>query len=295
MDILNSLFSERPTRRGGRPGRGRFGGSAWLLVWVALAAAGRLSPSAKADGIPEPSMILYGVVTDTSAGGARVSFGPLTWVFQPSGGGPPVTASGVLTNINDQFSYVLRVPCETPIVGSQVTSNVLTLAPSPILYSRSLVTVSGVPARFVLLSLTNLTLTASDRGRVERIDLTVNLNSGGALPDAWQIQYFGHTGVDPNADPDGDGMSNLAEYLAGTSPTDGQSRFEIIRVTPLTASSTIQWSSVQGKFYTVQRSTDLLTGFADLQTHVPGTAPLNSYQDTATVGGGPYFYRIRVE
>ena len=31
------------------------------------------------------------------------------------------------------------------------------------------------------------------------------LDSNG-LPIAWELQNFGHTGVDPNADPDGDGM-----------------------------------------------------------------------------------------
>jgi hypothetical protein len=40
------------------------------------------------------------------------------------------------------------------------------------------------------------------------------------LPDAWERQYFGATGVDPNADPDGDGTSNLQEYLNHADPTD---------------------------------------------------------------------------
>jgi hypothetical protein len=40
------------------------------------------------------------------------------------------------------------------------------------------------------------------------------------LPDAWELQYFGSTGVDPNADPDGDEISNLYEYLNHTDPTD---------------------------------------------------------------------------
>jgi uncharacterized repeat protein (TIGR03803 family) len=43
------------------------------------------------------------------------------------------------------------------------------------------------------------------------------------LPDAWQIEYFGQLGVDPNADPDGDGVSNYEEYLDGTNPTNANS------------------------------------------------------------------------
>jgi len=39
-----------------------------------------------------------------------------------------------------------------------------------------------------------------------------------ALPLAWQLAYFGVTGVDPNADYDNDGVNNLNEYLGGTDP-----------------------------------------------------------------------------
>ena len=42
---------------------------------------------------------------------------------------------------------------------------------------------------------------------------------GHGLPDLWQMLYFGHLGVDPNADPDGDGLSNLQEYQYHTNPT----------------------------------------------------------------------------
>lgn len=40
------------------------------------------------------------------------------------------------------------------------------------------------------------------------------------LPDGWEIQCFGHTGVDPNADEDGDGLTNLQEYHFGIDPID---------------------------------------------------------------------------
>jgi hypothetical protein len=40
------------------------------------------------------------------------------------------------------------------------------------------------------------------------------------LPDLWEQQYFGHTGIDPNADFDGDGISNLQEYRNHSDPTD---------------------------------------------------------------------------
>ena len=40
------------------------------------------------------------------------------------------------------------------------------------------------------------------------------------LSPTWQQQYFGQTGIDPAADPDGDGMTNLQEYQQGSDPNN---------------------------------------------------------------------------
>jgi hypothetical protein len=39
------------------------------------------------------------------------------------------------------------------------------------------------------------------------------------LPDIWERVYFGHIGVNPNGDQDGDGLSNLQEYQYHTNPS----------------------------------------------------------------------------
>ncbi|MEI9959974.1 MAG: hypothetical protein WDM76_02240 [Limisphaerales bacterium] len=44
-------------------------------------------------------------------------------------------------------------------------------------------------------------------------------SDGSGMPDWWQLEYFGTTGVDPYGDPDGDGWSNIQEYQNGTNPT----------------------------------------------------------------------------
>jgi PA14 domain/Bacterial TSP3 repeat len=43
---------------------------------------------------------------------------------------------------------------------------------------------------------------------------------GSGLPVIWEQIYFGHTGVDPNDDPDHDGLSNLQEWQYHTDPTN---------------------------------------------------------------------------
>jgi hypothetical protein len=43
---------------------------------------------------------------------------------------------------------------------------------------------------------------------------------GNGMPDAWEISYFGHTGIDPMADTDVDGLANYQECLLGLNPAN---------------------------------------------------------------------------
>src|SRR6202034_1879549 len=87
-------------------------------------------------------------------------------------------------------------------------------------------------------------------------------SDGNGLPDAWELANFGHLGVDPNADPDHDGMSNLQEYLAGTNPNDPTDAFRITSITRATIGAnptpftTITWTSQPTRWYFVQVTLD---------------------------------------
>lgn len=262
---------------------------------MALLAAGT-GGELRAEGIPEPGAVLYGVIRNVGNGSdLRLTSGSLNWTFKPSTGGPAIIASGHLQNVNDQFSYVLQVPCETRIPGLPISSNALALGTSPVIYNCSQVSVEGEPAYFVQPTLTNLAVSVATRGQYYQVDLV--LNSGGSDFASWALRVFGSANVDPNADADGDGVSNWAEYKAGTDARDPQSQFAFISIgTASTGGVEIKWASVPGKVYTIQRSSELLAGFVDLKTGEPASSSgLNVYHDLTATGVGPYFYKLRVD
>jgi subtilisin family serine protease len=120
---------------------------------------------------------------------------------------------------------------------------------------------------------------------------------GNGLPDWWEQQYFGKLGVDPSGDPDHDGASNLAESVAGTDPLDPNSSLRIVIPPPgSSAGFLVQWTSVAGKSYRLERSTSLVTGFDSVvRTNIAATPPINSELDSAALPSNARYYRVQVE
>jgi len=63
----------------------------------------------------------------------------------------------------------------------------------------------------------------STQYNTEKTDFVGADSDSNGLPDWWEIRYFGSLAQSPNGDYDGDGVSNLNEYLEGTEPTDRNS------------------------------------------------------------------------
>ena len=77
------------------------------------------------------------------------------------------------------------------------------------------------------------------------------------MPDSYELTYGGSaTGFLPGGDLDGDGMTNLAEFLAGTDPSDPSSYLKINQsITP--GAATVNFGAISNRTYTV-RYTDAL-------------------------------------
>ena len=133
-------------------------------------------------------------------------------------------------------------------------------------------------------------VSASNAFAVTIVLADVNTNG---LPDPWEIQYF-NAGAPPQLDPDGEGISNLNEYLAGTIPTSNASKLQL-DITSLTpAAGVFRFNTVTGRLYTVQYS-DTLTGtWSTLGTaNIPGTGGQIEVTD-ATPPTSRRFYRLQV-
>ena len=128
---------------------------------------------------------------------------------------------------------------------------------------------------------------------------------------AWRIGQFG-SGYATNplafdgADPDGDGMSNVNEYRAGSQPTNSASLLRAVGAsTDSNGFPVITWDSVGGKAYRIQLggSGDVGGGFADVavervDTNAAGVSGRLSFTDDVTqpgmAAGSNRFYRVRL-
>jgi len=119
--------------------------------------------------------------------------------------------------------------------------------------------------------------------------------AGIGIADDWQREHFGYVGIDPNADPDHDGLSNYAEFWAGTDPLDRNSSLSIDSASVRIGSEIhIIWRSVLGKNYIVRYCSDLVT-WNTFETAVPGNGALVSITDPTPIGQlSQRFYRILV-
>jgi T5SS/PEP-CTERM-associated repeat protein len=131
--------------------------------------------------------------------------------------------------------------------------------------------------------------------------LDPNLSAvGDGIPNGWKQQYS----LDPlnpnvaNQDVDGDGMSNLQEFLAGTDPTNSASSFRITSVAGIGSDVLISWMTGIGKTNALQAtvgSSYATNGFADIFTVTNTVGTTTNYLDVGGATNKPArYYRVRL-
>jgi hypothetical protein len=127
---------------------------------------------------------------------------------------------------------------------------------------------------------------------------------GDKIPDTWRLLHFGSASRNlahaaPHADPDADGMSNLAEYFAGTDPMNPRSNLSLsARSAPLMQGAPpqllLRWLSAPHRQYQVESSSSIL---GDVWTPVHSGISGTGHELEFSIEHTPpadRFYRLRV-
>jgi DNA/RNA endonuclease G (NUC1)/PKD repeat protein len=120
---------------------------------------------------------------------------------------------------------------------------------------------------------------------------------------AWQNQYFPDVNDPrraPDADPDGDGMSNMQEFLAGTDPTDSTSSLRITSVARQGDDVLVGWTTPSGRTNALQFAVGAAGGsysnnFSDLFIVTNALGAVTNHLDSGAATNVPArYYRIRL-
>ena len=116
---------------------------------------------------------------------------------------------------------------------------------------------------------------------------------GDGLPDEWeQFRFFDPTNAPAGGDADGDGASNLDEYIAGTHPLYSASLFHI-ESTGENGGVVVRWPSMSGREYELWQAVSIVSNdWNRVAGPLPATPPVNS--NTVNQAGNAGYFRVHV-
>lgn len=134
-----------------------------------------------------------------------------------------------------------------------------------------------------------------------RIDAVAALGLGDSdtdgMPDWWEIWrgFSRSNAADAALDADGDGLSNLEEYLSGTDPNDPASVLRITTTQPSGTNVFTFFTTVTGKIYCLECTDDLLApSWKTAVSNMSGTGTVFQVSDPDGASATQRFYRIKL-
>ncbi len=140
----------------------------------------------------------------------------------------------------------------------------------------------------------NWAATPATPGAVNTGEAPILDSDGDGLPDAWEIAngLDRFNAADAAADKDGDGQTNMQEYIAGTDPQNGAS-FLVATPSPAAGGGcVIHFIARAGHSYTVQWRTDLAAGVWQKLTDVAAPGSDTPVDVTDATANPQRFYRL---
>lgn len=204
---------------------------------------------------PAPDHLIYGYVRDEQ--GTPLNR-PNAEVWLEANGRVLVKAP-IVTDPEPGVNYRLAIPLDSGITGDLYTPNALL----PTVPFRLRVKLGN--ATYLPIEMAGAAHLLTRPGESSRVDLTLGIDSDGdGIPDAWELQLIAGLGdgktladINPDDDSDGDGLSNLLEYLAGTYAFDPQDGFALSIVSTQDDRPVLEFLAIRGRDYEIQGSADL--------------------------------------
>lgn len=245
----------------------------WSGMAAGLLAAGMslVGPEAQAFP-PAPHHLVYGQVRDEQGNPFHVGGAVVLLEVE---GGSTVNAT-VSPGQAEGINYQLKIPLDMGALGNAYKPSALL----PTVPFRIRVRVGSVT--YLPLEMVGIGTLLTRPAEATRLDLTLGVDSDGdGLPDAWELALIqalkgdGQTrtlaDIRPEDDSDGDGLSNLDEYYAGTYAFDPKDGFALEIIDVKDGRALLEFTAVRGRSYKLMGSPD-----------AKEWKPLNFYLDTAS-------------
>ena len=208
---------------------------------------------------PAPAHEIYGTVRNESGRPLDTAEGMLIL----SGTSAEITRAPSDVTLADGTNYRLNVPMDSNIVAGMYQLSAL----RPTLPFSIRVVIRGIS--YVPIQMQGNVWNIGQAGRRTRLDLTLGVDSDGdGIPDSWEqlmidSDYTGRllsfADVNPNDDLDGDGLTNLQEFLLGTYPLDAGDGLKLEIVSVSGGMAHMQFACVSGRTYKVTSTSNLRT------------------------------------
>jgi hypothetical protein len=273
----------------------------WVIVCLVSLAFWGTTPAYP----PAPHHLFFGLVRDDM--GAPMTMTETEVILETLAGAQFRTR--LMPHLGPGMNYQLPVPMDAGLTADNYRPNAL----RPTVPFRMKVKIGSTI--YLPIEMTGSYAHVGEPAQRTRLDLTLGIDSDGdGLPDAWEYALIAALGgnltladIRPEDDLDGDGLTNMQEYLAGTYAFDPEDGFRLDLIDVENDRPLLEFLAIRGRSYTIEASPDLQNWTPvefRILAHGPGAPQLRSYyasevrvlrvEAVPPDGPGPFFFKALV-